>query len=39
MEIIAPKEWYAALDALEKEKGVAILLGETDTERAPLQNI
>ena len=36
MEIIAPKEWYAALDVLEKEKGVAILLGATDTGKSTL---
>jgi polynucleotide 5'-hydroxyl-kinase GRC3/NOL9 len=36
MEIIAPKEWYALLDALEKEKGSAILLGTTDTGKSTL---
>jgi polynucleotide 5'-hydroxyl-kinase GRC3/NOL9 len=36
MEIIAPKECYAALDVLEKEKGVAILLGATDTGKSTL---
>jgi polynucleotide 5'-hydroxyl-kinase GRC3/NOL9 len=36
MEIIAPKEWYALLDVLEKEKGSAILLGATDTGKSTL---
>jgi polynucleotide 5'-hydroxyl-kinase GRC3/NOL9 len=36
MEIIPPKEWYAPLDVLEKEKGIAILLGETDTGKSTL---
>jgi polynucleotide 5'-hydroxyl-kinase GRC3/NOL9 len=31
MEIIAPKEWHALLDFLEKERGIAIILGATDT--------
>jgi len=31
MEIHAPKEWYDLLDVLEKEKGIVILLGATDT--------
>jgi polynucleotide 5'-hydroxyl-kinase GRC3/NOL9 len=31
MEIIAPKEWHALLDVLEKERGIAIILGATDT--------
>jgi polynucleotide 5'-hydroxyl-kinase GRC3/NOL9 len=31
MEISAPKEWSAFLDVLKKEKGIAILLGATDT--------
>jgi hypothetical protein len=31
MDITAPKEWYAFLDVLEKERGIAILLGATDT--------
>ena len=30
MEIAAPKEWNALLDVMEKEKGIAILLGATD---------
>jgi len=36
MEIIAPEEWYTALDILEKEKGIAILLGATDTGKSTL---
>jgi polynucleotide 5'-hydroxyl-kinase GRC3/NOL9 len=31
MEIIAPKEWHALLYVLEKERGIAIILGATDT--------
>ena len=31
MEISAPKEWFGLLDVLEEGKGVAILLGATDT--------
>ena len=36
MEIIAPKEWHAFLDVLEKEKGISILLGATDTGKSTL---
>lgn len=36
MEIIGPDEWYALLDALEKEKGIAIILGATDTGKSTL---
>jgi polynucleotide 5'-hydroxyl-kinase GRC3/NOL9 len=36
MEIIAPKEWHALLDVLEKEKGIAIILGATDTGKSTL---
>jgi polynucleotide 5'-hydroxyl-kinase GRC3/NOL9 len=36
MEIIAPNEWYAILDTLEKEKGISILLGATDTGKSTL---
>jgi polynucleotide 5'-hydroxyl-kinase GRC3/NOL9 len=36
MEIIAPEEWYTALDILEKEKGIAILLGATDTGKSTI---
>jgi polynucleotide 5'-hydroxyl-kinase GRC3/NOL9 len=36
MEITAPKEWYALLDVLEKEKGIAIILGTTDTGKTTL---
>jgi len=36
MEIIPPKEWYAPLDVLEKEKGITILLGATDTGKSTL---
>ncbi len=36
MEIIAPEEWYALLEVLEKERGIAILLGATDTGKSTL---
>jgi polynucleotide 5'-hydroxyl-kinase GRC3/NOL9 len=36
MEIAAPREWFGLLDILEKEKGVAILLGATDTGKSTL---
>jgi polynucleotide 5'-hydroxyl-kinase GRC3/NOL9 len=36
MEIIAPEEWYTTLDVLEKEKGITILLGTTDTGKSTL---
>jgi polynucleotide 5'-hydroxyl-kinase GRC3/NOL9 len=36
MEISAPKEWYTLLDALQQERGVAILLGATDTGKSTL---
>ena len=36
MEIIAPKEWHALLDVLEKERGIAIILGATDTGKSTL---
>ncbi len=36
MEISAPKEWFELLEVLEKEKGVAILLGATDTGKSTL---
>ena len=36
MEISALKEWFYVLDVLEKEKGVAILLGATDTGKSTL---
>jgi polynucleotide 5'-hydroxyl-kinase GRC3/NOL9 len=36
MEITAPKEWHALLDILEKEKGVAIILGAIDTGKSTL---
>src|SRR4030067_3879224 len=36
MEIPAPKEWFEVLDVLEKEKGMAILLGATDTGKSTL---
>jgi polynucleotide 5'-hydroxyl-kinase GRC3/NOL9 len=39
MEIIAPQEWYAPLDALDKERGVAILIGATDTGKSTLAKI
>ena len=38
MEIAAPREWFGLLDVLEKEKGVAILLGATDTGKSTLAN-
>jgi polynucleotide 5'-hydroxyl-kinase GRC3/NOL9 len=36
MEIIAPKEWHALLDVLEKERGISIILGATDTGKSTL---
>jgi polynucleotide 5'-hydroxyl-kinase GRC3/NOL9 len=36
MEISAPKEWFKLLDVLEEEKGIAILLGATDTGKSTL---
>jgi polynucleotide 5'-hydroxyl-kinase GRC3/NOL9 len=36
MEILAPQEWFDILDSLEKEKGIAILLGATDTGKSTL---
>lgn len=36
MEITGPKEWHALLDFLEKERGMAILLGATDTGKTTL---
>jgi polynucleotide 5'-hydroxyl-kinase GRC3/NOL9 len=36
MEISAPKEWFGVLDALEKERGIAIILGATDTGKSTL---
>jgi len=36
MEIIAPEEWYTVLKDLEKERGIAILLGTTDTGKSTL---
>ena len=38
MEISAPKEWFALLDVLAEEKGMAILLGGTDTGKTTLAN-
>ena len=36
MGIQEPKEWFVVLDALEKEKGIAIILGTTDTGKSTL---
>ena len=36
MEIDTPKEWHAVLNDLEKERGVAIILGATDTGKSTL---
>jgi polynucleotide 5'-hydroxyl-kinase GRC3/NOL9 len=36
MEIAAPREWFGLLDVLEKEKGIAIILGTTDTGKSTL---
>jgi polynucleotide 5'-hydroxyl-kinase GRC3/NOL9 len=38
MEISAPKEWFALFDVLAEEKGMAILLGGTDTGKTTLAN-
>jgi polynucleotide 5'-hydroxyl-kinase GRC3/NOL9 len=36
MEISAPKEWFGLLEVLEEGKGIAILLGVTDTGKSTL---
>jgi len=36
MEIHAPQDWFDILDPLEKEKGIAILLGAIDTGKSTL---
>jgi len=36
MEISRPKDWHAVLDVLKEEKGIAILLGATDTGKTTL---
>jgi polynucleotide 5'-hydroxyl-kinase GRC3/NOL9 len=36
MEISAPNKWFELLDVLEKEKGIAILIGATDTGKSTL---
>jgi polynucleotide 5'-hydroxyl-kinase GRC3/NOL9 len=36
MEILAPQEWFEILDPLEREEGIAILLGATDTGKSTL---
>ena len=38
MEISAPQEWYALLNILEKERGIAIIIGVTDTGKTTLAN-
>ncbi len=38
MEITAPREWHALLDILEKERGIAIIIGATDTGKTTLAN-
>jgi polynucleotide 5'-hydroxyl-kinase GRC3/NOL9 len=38
MEISGPKEWYALLDVFKEKKGIAILLGATDTGKSTLAN-
>ena len=36
MEIAAPKEWYVPLDIFEKERGIAVIIGATDTGKSTL---
>jgi len=36
MEISAPKEWFDVLENLKEEKGIALLLGATDTGKSTL---
>jgi polynucleotide 5'-hydroxyl-kinase GRC3/NOL9 len=36
LEIQAPREWHSVLDVLEKERGIAIILGATDTGKSTL---
>jgi polynucleotide 5'-hydroxyl-kinase GRC3/NOL9 len=38
MEISAPNEWFELLDVLEEGRGIAILLGATDTGKTTLAN-
>ena len=38
MEISAPQEWYALLNILEKERGIAIIIGVTATGKTTLAN-
>jgi len=36
MDITTPVEWYTLLDVLERQKGIAIILGATDTGKSTL---
>jgi len=36
MEISAPKEWFNLIEDLKKEKGIGIIIGETDTGKSTL---
>jgi polynucleotide 5'-hydroxyl-kinase GRC3/NOL9 len=36
MEILAPEEWFGLLDPLDEGRGIAILLGATDTGKSTL---
>jgi len=36
MDVAGPEQWYALLDILEKERGIAIILGATDTGKSTL---
>ncbi len=36
MDIVAPGEWFGALDIVEKEKGIAIILGASNTGKSTL---
>lgn len=36
MEVSSTKEWYDLIDVLKKEKGIAIILGATDTGKSTL---
>ena len=36
MDITAPKQWHALLDVLEREKGIAMIIGAIDTGKSTL---
>ena len=36
MDVAGPEQWYVLLDVLERQKGIAIILGATDTGKSTL---